>query len=163
MSAEMPQPCCARPESPESLSAPPLRVEHEVAGTSPAVETHEPSDPAECTAAELCEQFFTADADQRRLILIVLDYSSSVPANPPPALRPVDVWQLEAAALQRNLESVASDLERSLGISKQLARRIIADDRGEPTVSSSVRLQCPFWLGESLFLIRPWALRLIQG
>jgi hypothetical protein len=142
MSAEMPQPCCARPESPESLSAPPLRAEHEVARTSPA-ETHEPSDPAECTAAELCEQFFMADADQRRLILIVLDYSSSVPANPPPALRPVDVWQLEAAALQRNLESVASDLERSLGISKQLARRIIADDRGEPTVVAAKALAVP--------------------
>ena len=103
----------------------------------------EPSGPTECTASELCEQFFTADAEIRRLILIVLDYSSSVPANPPPALRPVDVWQLEAAALQRNLESVASNLERALGISQQLAHRIIADDRGEPTVVAAKALAIP--------------------
>jgi hypothetical protein len=50
---------------------------------------------------------------------------------------------LEAAALQRNLEMVASNLEHALGISQQLARRMIADERGEPIVVAAKALSIP--------------------
>jgi len=133
------------------LSAQATRNTPDVIATSSAVDLvgdlggdlGEPSASAGCTASELSDQFFAADAEERRLILIVLDYSSCGPANPPSALRPADVRQLEAAALQRNLESVASDFERTLGISQQMAHRMIADGQGEPIVIAAKALEIP--------------------
>ena len=150
-------------ESVELLSAQATRNTPDVIVTSSAVDLDddlggdlgEPSVPAGCTAvsgctaasgctaSELSDQFFAADAEERRLILIVLDYSSCGPANPPSALRPADVWQLEAAALRRNLELVASDFERTLGISQQMAHRMIADGQGEPIVIAAKALEIP--------------------
>jgi hypothetical protein len=94
-------------------------------------------------ANELCELFFSPDSDERKLILLNLDYSlwPAEPAPSPP-LR-ADIWRLETAALMHNTSSVIRELERALGITNQQARRIVEDDLGEPLVVASKAMCLP--------------------
>jgi hypothetical protein len=94
-------------------------------------------------AWELCELFFGASAEERRLILTTLDYVPTVPARPPAALQRTDIWHLESAALQHNTEAVVRELEHTLGISHRLARRIVGDELGEPIVVAAKALALP--------------------
>jgi hypothetical protein len=94
-------------------------------------------------AWELCELFFTASAQERRLILTTLDYVPTIPARPPSPLQRTDIWHLESAALQHNTDSVVRDLERTLGVSHRLARRIVGDELGEPIVAAAKALALP--------------------
>ena len=95
------------------------------------------ADPAETARAEACELselFYTADAAERRLILVNLDYASLTPSPPPANIQRADVWRLESAALQHNTETVLRELERMLGVSRAQARRIVDDELGAPIV-----------------------------
>jgi hypothetical protein len=85
-------------------------------------------------ACELSELFYTADAAERRLILVNLDYASLAPARPLANIQRADVWRLESAALQHNTETVLREIERMLGVSRAQARRIVEDELGEPIV-----------------------------
>jgi hypothetical protein len=102
-----------------------------------------PESTATVEAWELCELFFAASAEERRLILTTLDYVPNRPTNPPQALLRTEVWRLESAALQHNTDAVVRDLERALGVSNRLARRIIADELGEPVVVAAKALALP--------------------
>jgi len=103
----------------------------------------EPMKPTGTQSQELCETFFTADPDERKLILMMLDCAITVPANPPSLLARSDVWRLESAALQHSTETVVADLERALGVSRRLARRIVQDETGEPVVVAAKALALP--------------------
>jgi hypothetical protein len=93
-----------------------------------------PAEAARAEARELSELFYTADAAERRLILVNLDYASITPSRPLANIQRADVWRLEAAALQHNTETVLREIERMLGISRAQARRIVDDELGEPIV-----------------------------
>jgi quinol monooxygenase YgiN len=113
------------------------------APSAPDDDAAPPESTATVEAWELCELFFAASAEERRLILTTLDYVPNRPTNPPQALLRTEVWRLESAALQHNTDAVVRDLERALGVSNRLARRIIADELGEPVVVAAKALALP--------------------
>jgi hypothetical protein len=94
-------------------------------------------------ASDLCELFYAAGPQERRLILMSLDYVPSVPREPPAAMKRADVWRLESEALRHNTEAVVRDLERGLGVSHMQARRIVNDDSGEPIVIAAKAMDLP--------------------
>jgi hypothetical protein len=95
-------------------------------------------------ARELNELFFAADADERRLILRNLDIVASLPAGRSGLGRdPTIGRRLEAAALARKREDFARELARSLRISWEQARRVAADELGEPIVVVAKALGIP--------------------
>jgi hypothetical protein len=100
-----------------------------------------PSGKAE--ASELAELFFAADAAERRLILINLDHAVLAPAPTPSATQSVDIWRLESATLQHNTEIVLRELERTLGLARTQARRIVDDELGEPIVVAAKAMEVP--------------------
>jgi len=91
---------------------------------------------------ELCGLFFAASSMERRLILISLEFVPTTPVLPVP-MRQTDIWRFESAALQHKTEAVLGDLERTLGISRRMASRIIEDDMGEPTVAAAKAMELP--------------------
>src|SRR5262249_32978880 len=78
------------------------------------------------------ELFFSADTQERRLILIALDYSLDDPLPPATTLDRAGTWRLETAALQHQTEAVVHEFERCLGISRTVARRIVHGRNGAP-------------------------------
>jgi hypothetical protein len=99
-------------------------------------------DPA--TAGKLNELFFAASAGERRLILLNLHTVAPIAATRVRVVRdPSLVRQLETAALARKREDFALHLARALYISRQQARRIAADDLGEPVVAAAKALGIP--------------------
>jgi uncharacterized protein DUF2336 len=94
-------------------------------------------------AVELCELFFSAEGAERRLIALNLEYlpGHALPIFPPP--QQADVWRLEWAALKRQTDAVARELERALGISSRISRRIVADESGEPVVIAAKAIGLP--------------------
>jgi hypothetical protein len=94
-------------------------------------------------ACELAELFYAAGSSERRLILISLDYAATAPQRPRASLQRADIWRLESAALQHNLDGVVRELESTLGISPAQARRIINDETGEPIVVAAKAMALP--------------------
>src|SRR5262249_29171578 len=95
-------------------------------------------------AAELCELFFAANADERRLILLGLPYAALPPANPiMPVAAGEAIRELETAALSHSTETFAREIERALGISRKYARRLIEDESGEPMLVAGAALAMP--------------------
>ena len=96
--------------------------------------------PADARPHELIELFFTAGAEERRLILINLD----VAAEPVPQRRapPAEaaIHRLESTALQRNVTEFARMLERALSVNRALATRIVHDASGEGIVVAAKAL-----------------------
>jgi len=121
----------ARREKPEPL-----------AGAGPETPVGPPPVIPWTNAQELSELFFTADSSERRLILQNLDYVDTPVRSPPTAARD-DIWRLETAALQHNAEGAIRELERGLGISNALARRMVEDESGEPIVVAAKAMGFP--------------------
>jgi hypothetical protein len=95
-------------------------------------------------AAELNELFFAASADERRLILLNLHIAAPLPATRVALLKDAAVaHRLESAALARNQEEFAQHLGQALRIQRAQARRIVADDLGEPIVIAGKALAIP--------------------
>jgi hypothetical protein len=95
-------------------------------------------------AGELNELFFTAGAEERRLILANLPYAPLAPAQPvAPELAREAIARLEIAALSHNGETFARELQRALAIPPALARRVLDDRLGEPIVVAAVALGMP--------------------
>ena len=93
------------------------------------------------TAAELNELFFTASADERRLILLNLDVVAPTSANGRRAAADPSVGQeLEAAVLTGKTERFIVRLAQALLIPHQQARRIARDELGEPVVVAAKAL-----------------------
>lgn len=92
-------------------------------------------------ASELNELFFTANPEERRLILMNLDVIAPFPAKRKERPREDGLSaRLEAAVLSRNREAFAQDLAQALQISRAQARRIADDDLGEPIVTAAKAL-----------------------
>jgi uncharacterized protein (DUF2336 family) len=103
-------------------------------------------------AAELSELFFAAGDAERRHILMNLEYAA--PASPR-ALSPRAhdiVGRLETSALAHNVDAFAREVELAFGISGRLARRIVADELGEPIVVVAKALQAPRAVVERILL-----------
>jgi uncharacterized protein DUF2336 len=108
------------------------------------VQTPRPQDRVTAAeASELSELFYAAGAAERRFILINLDYAPIAPLQPSAFMQRADTWRLEAAALQHNTEVVVRELERTLGISRAQARRVISDESGEPIVVAAKAMDLP--------------------
>jgi len=93
---------------------------------------------------ELSELFFAANATERRLILLNLDYAPLPPARPiPPQVASEANHRLEAAALSHNGEVFVRELARALTITVDQARRLADDKSGEPLVIAAKALNMP--------------------
>jgi hypothetical protein len=113
-------------------------------GVPPRVRAASPQDRvASAEAVELSELFYAAGAPERRLILISLDYAPIAPMQPAAFMQRADTWRLEAAVLRHNIEAVIRELERTLGISRAQARRVIGDESGEPIVVAAKAMDLP--------------------
>ena len=92
-------------------------------------------------ASELNELFFTANPEERRLILLSLDVILPLPIERTGYSRGGSLSaRLEAAVLSRNREAFAQELAQALQISRMQARRITDDDLGEPIVTAAKAL-----------------------
>ncbi len=92
----------------------------------------------------LSELFFAADAAERRLILLNLDYAPISPAQPVAAALARDpVRRLEQAALLRNTAEFVRVTEDALGLSHKQAARIADDRSGETIVVVAKALSMP--------------------
>ncbi len=94
----------------------------------------------EAVTDDLAELFFAAEAKERHLILANLDAGSTAPARRPAPVSSEVIRRLEMAALQHNAGEFGRILERTLGISRQLAERIVRDQSGEPIVVAAKAL-----------------------
>lgn len=92
---------------------------------------HEPAAPVR---SELIDLFFTADSEERRLILRNIDVAPGAAARHALPVAGELLRRLENAALTRNVGEFARVLERALGVSADVASRIARDDTGEPVV-----------------------------
>jgi uncharacterized protein (DUF2336 family) len=89
----------------------------------------------------LSDAFFNAAPAERRLILLNLDYS---PVGPAPLQSPPGtIAALERSALNRQRDTFAATLERSLSVSARCARRIADDASGEAIVVALKALDVP--------------------
>lgn len=123
----------AAAESPE-LAAASQRAPAEMALTAIAPDV----------AGELNELFFTASAQERRLILLNLEVVAPLPAGSVRIARGAGIGQcLESLALTRNRDDFAQQLAHSLGIPRVQALRIAADELGEPIVTAAKALHMP--------------------
>ena len=87
-------------------------------------------------ASELNEQFFAASADERRLILLNLHIAVPMPAGRVGLSKEaIVIKRLETAALAHNREDFAAYLAQAIRVARMQARRITADDLGEPIVA----------------------------
>ena len=92
----------------------------------------------------LSELFFAADAEERRLILLNLDYAPISPAQPVAAALLKDpIRRLEQAALLRNTAEFVRVTEDALGLSHKQAARIAEDRSGETIVVVAKALSMP--------------------
>jgi hypothetical protein len=95
-------------------------------------------------AGSLSELFFAADAEERRLILLNLDYAPIPPAQPVAgALAKDPIRRLEQAALLRNTADFIRITEDTLGLSRKQAARIAEDRSGETIVVVAKALDMP--------------------
>jgi len=83
---------------------------------------------------DLTSLFFSAPAEERRLILVNLDVAASKPARRIMPVASELIRRLESAALNRNPGEFGRVLERALGVDRDLAEKITADEHGEPIV-----------------------------
>lgn len=126
--------CLAAPPA-GTAATPPLAPE-----ATPAPEKLPAPPPSNAPTHELTELFFSADAEERRLILIHLDVVAA-PASqrrtaPPDAI----IRRLESTALERNATEFARMLDRGLSIGLTLANRIAQDPSGEAIVVAAKAL-----------------------
>jgi hypothetical protein len=103
-------------------------------------------------SAELNELFFAAGAAERRLILLNLEYAAPAPIELTAAAAGEIVSRLEAAAMAHRIEAFTRELEDTFAISGRLARRIVADERGEPIVAAVKALRAPRAVLERILL-----------
>ena len=90
---------------------------------------------------ELAELFFSADSAGRRALLVSLADGTDAPSRS--SVVSEVVRQLETAALGRDTHGFAALLEQSLGLTREQARRIIADRSGEPLLVAAKALDMP--------------------
>ena len=134
----------SQPQPPIAERAPPVAARspapEPALKSAPAPEPASTFVPSGLPARELIELFFTASAEERRLILINLDVAAA--PTPHRQAQPVDavIRRLESTALQRNVSEFVRMLERGLNVSRQVATRIAHDPSGEGLVVAAKAL-----------------------
>jgi uncharacterized protein (DUF2336 family) len=109
------------------------------AATPPPVWRKLSAEPPPPRNEDLCELFFAAPSEERRLILVnLVGRRAATPHAAPDTLA-----RLEASALQRNPSEFTRTLRPALGVSAQLALRIVQDSSGEPLVVALKALGMP--------------------
>jgi hypothetical protein len=103
-------------------------------------------------AAELSELFFSSTGAERRHILINLDYATLASPRVTPLRSSEIVGRLETSALAHNVDAFTREVELAFGISSRLARRIVADELGEPIVVVAKALRAPRAVLERILL-----------
>jgi len=88
----------------------------------------------EAGQSDLTHLFFSAPPDERMLILVNLDVAASKTARRVMPVASELIRRLESAALNRNPGEFSRVLERALGVDRDLAEKITADEHGEPIV-----------------------------
>lgn len=88
------------------------------------------------------DAFFAADSRERRTILLKLDYAADI-QNVPLAQGSNVVRYLEQAALAGRFQEFTTLLQQSLGTSRAITGRIIADPLGEPFAVSAKAMAIP--------------------
>jgi hypothetical protein len=127
-----------RPETPapDAMPEPQTAPEPQSESTPPSVQS--------ATLAELSELFLTANGEERRMILLHLDYADLPPAKPViPQIAQDAIRRLEMAALNHSSEGFVQEIEKTLHIDRALARRLIDDESGEPTLVVARALDMP--------------------
>ncbi len=115
---------------------------------APQVLEAQPAPVAETAAATgalgLAETFFSADALERRLILLGLEYAPFAAAQAPSrnAARET-IRRLESAALSHNAPGFVRELSHALELPPALVQRVIDDPSGEPVVAAAAALGMP--------------------
>jgi hypothetical protein len=106
--------------------------------------TTKPVGAAPATADELTELFLAADAQERQMILLNLDRAPLLPTSSvTPQIAQDAIRRIEMAALSHNSESFVYEVERVLRIPRNLARRLIDDQSGEPVLVLAMALGMP--------------------
>jgi hypothetical protein len=88
-------------------------------------------------ATGLGELFLGGSSEERRVILANLDPADPIPPRQVPS---ESVARLEAAALARRPEEFAGELHRALGVNRDIARRMVDDNGGEPLLLAAKAL-----------------------
>ena len=95
-------------------------------------------------AVTLNELFFAADAGERRLILLNLEVVAPLPDGHARLPRdPAVTQRIEKAALSGNREEFAKQLAQALQLPHAQARRMAADELGEPLLIAAKALAMP--------------------
>ena len=115
-----------------------------VTGTPIEADADASTEVAEATGShsgsdDLADLFFTANSEERRLILLNLDAVAAVSVQLSPAPGEI-ITRLENAALQGNSGEFSRTLAHALGIDVNLALRVIRDASGEPIVVAAKAL-----------------------
>lgn len=127
-----------------SYAAAPAVILHKLAETSHASAASPAAPDTETPfGRELADLFFSATAEERRLILLNLDSIIGPLARKPVTVASDVPNRLEAAALQHDAADFSRTLERALDIQRDLAERIARDPSGEPTVVIAKALRMP--------------------
>jgi hypothetical protein len=115
-------------------------------------------------AEDLSELFFAATSEERRLILLNLPYAPLQPAQPIPEEAAREATRrLEAAAISHNGAAFVRELQRTLQISRDHARRLLDDASGEPVVVAAVALGMPAAVLQRILLcLHPAVSRSVQ-
>jgi hypothetical protein len=103
-------------------------------------------------AAELSELFFAAAGAERQHILLNLEYAAPASPRVTPLRSSEIVGRLETSALAHNVDAFTREVELAFGISSRLARRIVADELGEPIVVVAKALRAPRAVLERILL-----------
>jgi uncharacterized protein (DUF2336 family) len=91
----------------------------------------------------LGETFLAANRAERRRMLTDVEVGGQYGANRSWPPSDTTIRRLEAAALARNADLFVRELERGLGIAKELARRLVMDRSGEPLLAALKALGMP--------------------
>jgi hypothetical protein len=103
-----------------------------------------PAETPIASASELMQTFFDAGPEERRLILLALDYSEPEEVVSGPMRDAIGIsHRLESAVLRRNYEEATWQIERAFGISRVIARRIVSDPTGEPFIAAAKAIGVP--------------------
>jgi len=123
----------------------PTNAVRDAAPVAPAPAKHaSPGTHEAAVAAELDDLFFTANVEERRLILLNLHVVAPISPGRVAIVRDQAVGQrLEATALARQSDEFTTQLGQALHIAREQARRILRDEHGEPMVVAVKALGIP--------------------
>jgi uncharacterized protein (DUF2336 family) len=113
---------------------------------APTVQRQAPAEPAQVLPSDdtdlgLADLFFSANAAERRMLLMSL---GSAETENPQGVEPVETNRaLETAALGRDRAGFTKLLQNALGLTREQAERIVADPSGEPLLIATKALAMP--------------------